>query len=148
MNDKRFEIQRFKVENLLYELILPKDGTPGSVSLVLVGGYSPKVGDVRTIRESYDPFAKWGDDDNDDFSLMGDEDVGSNVFLLGRECLNRINGWVNREKPGYFLLSPSTERKEPIYDRFSKILEKKLEKNGGYQSQKIGNSYYFYRSCD
>jgi len=61
---------------------------------------------------------------------------------LTRECVNRIAGWANRVRPGYFILSPATDRKERVYDRLAKIIARKVK---GYSHHKIGKSNYFYR---
>ena len=144
----RFETQEFRIGSLDYELILPINGTPGSINLLLVGGWSPKVGIIRKApQDVYDPLQDWYECEADSFSLLGDEDVGADVFKLSRECLNRIVGWVNREKPGYFLVSPSTERKIPLYDRFARILEKRIG-SSGYFYQRVENCYHFYRNSE
>lgn len=141
----RPEIQEFKLDRVFYRLVLPKDGNGGSIALHLVGGYAPRVGDLRRAREEYDPFQRWEDYDPDDFFLVGDEDLGVNVFTLARACLKRIEGWIAREHPGYFLFSSSTDRKQPLYDRFAKILLRRIEKKH-YSYQKLGKGHYFFRT--
>lgn len=131
--------QEFYVGGLRYKMTF---NDPGSVSLYLMGGYSKKIGDVRKARDEYDPFQKWEDYDPDDFFLMGDEDVGVDVYKLMRECMNRLMGWVKGRRPKYFVISPSTERKEKLYDRIAEKVAKRLKE---YNHQKIKNSHYFYR---
>lgn len=133
------EVQEFWIGSFRYRLLLR---SPGAIALLLMGGYSRKVGDLRNAFEEYDPFQKWEDYDPDDFALTGDEDLGVDVFSLKRECVNRIAGWVNRARPGFFSISPSTDRKEPLYDRISQEVASKIR---GYTNQKINRSYQFYR---
>lgn len=137
-----FEKQEFSIGGLDYELTM---AFPGRVSLLLVGGYSPKIGSIRKAREEYDPFQKWEDYDPDDFFLSGDEDVGADVFALSRQCMHRVVGWAKRIRPGYFAISPSTDRKEPIYDRLCARMSTRLPE---YSHQKLGKSHYFYRLRD
>lgn len=136
---KRVEIQKFSVGSFEYELRLKP---AGAVTLSLVGGYAKGVGNIRQAYRESDPFARFDEYDPDDFALFDDEDFDVPVFQLARECVNRISGWANRVKPGYFIISPSTQRKEPVYDRLSKMIERKIR---GYSHQKMRRSHYFYR---
>lgn len=137
--NKQIEVQRFQIDQFTYELrLMPA----GSVTLSLVDGYAKGVGNIRRAYRERDPFERFGDYDPSDFGLTGDEDLGVNAFALGRECVNRIAGWANRVKPGYFILSPSTQRKEGVYDRIAKIIDRKVK---GYSHQKIKKSHYFFR---
>jgi len=133
------ERQEFSIDGLRYELTMT---SPGGVNLLLIGGYSPKIGDIRRAREEYDPFQKWEDDDPYDFFLKWDEDVGADVSALTRQCMHRVIGWVKRMRPGYFVISPSTDRRERIYDRLCARMETRLPE---YNRQKIRRSHYFYR---
>jgi hypothetical protein len=133
------KIQEFSVGSLVYELILPPQG---SISLRLVGGYSPKIGGIRAALEEYDPFQKWEDYDPNEFGVLGDEDVGVNVFALKRECVKRIIGWAKKSRPSYFTFSSSTERKIRLYERVSREIVRKLPE---YSFQKVGCAHHFYR---
>jgi hypothetical protein len=137
--NKYSEIQSFSIGAFDYKLVLHP---AGGVSLLLVDGFVPGIGDLRKAYEEYDPFQKWEDYDPDSFALTGDEDFNVPVFALTRECVNRIAGWANRVRPGYFILSPATDRKERVYDRLAKIIARKVK---GYSHHKIGKSNYFYR---
>lgn len=139
MSEKKHENQVFDIGSFRYEL---RFKSPGSVSLYSIGGYSKSVGNIRDAYREHDPFQKWEDYDPDEFGLIDDQDFDVPVFQLARECVNRIAGWANREKPGFFLLSPSTDRKEKVYDRIAKIIDRKVK---GYQHYKIRKSHYFYR---
>ena len=137
--NKHIEIQKFQVGNFTYELrLMPA----GAVSLSLIDGYVPGIGSIRKAYRKRDPFERWDEYDPDDFGLVDDQDFDVPVFQLTRECVNRISGWANRVKPGYFIISPSTDRKEPVYDRFAKIIGRKVK---GYTSQKIRRGHHFYR---
>lgn len=133
------EVQDFWIHSFKYRLYLPSQG---SINLTLIDGYSQKIGDLRRAREEYDPFQKWEDYDPNDFSLVGDENIGANPFALKRECIQRIVGWANSNKPGFFTISASTDRKSYLYNRVCKHLSEKLD---GYAQQTIGTSHYFFR---
>jgi len=140
MSQKQKETQVFEVGSFRYEL---RFISPGSVSLYLVDGYADSVGDIRQAYRERDPFQKWEEYDPDEFGLVDDHDFDVPVFQLTRECVNRIAGWANRMKPGYFIISPTTDRKEAVYDRLAKIIERKVR---GYTHYKIRKSHYFYRN--
>ena len=141
MNQKQKETQVFDVGSFRYELQFV---SPGAVSLYLVDGYASGVGNIREAYRERDPFQKWEDYDPSDFGLVDDLGLDVPVFQLVRECVNRIAGWANRQKPGYFIVSPSTDRKEQLYDRVAKIIARKI--GNGYSHYKIRKSHYFYRN--
>lgn len=133
------EVQRFQIEQFEYELQLQ---APGPVMLSLVGGRVPGIGDIRQAYREYDPFEKWEDYDPDDFFLDDDYDFGVNSFALMRECINRVSGWANRVRPGYFTFTSSTDRKIRVYQRIAKIIGSKIN---SYSYQPIQDAHVFYR---
>ena len=138
---KKPETHEFTIGEFLYRLEMHSEG---QVVLFLLDGYSEKLNsNIRKLfEEPFDPLTPWGEYDYYDLVITSDVDVGANVFLLARECINRIAGWANKTKPGYFAISPSTPRKEKIYDRAVRILNSKIK---NYAHFKIDNTHYFYR---
>lgn len=132
------ERHNFKVDGFEYALVLSE---AGNLALALTDGYIPNRGWLSTLYREHDPFEKW-EDYEPGVELLDDIDIGINAFRLMREVRGRINGWINRTQPSYFIISPNTERKAPIYARISALLARRIR---GYQCQQIGQSFYFFR---
>jgi hypothetical protein len=138
------ERHNFEVDGFDYVLVLSETG---NVALALTDGHIANRGWLSTLYREQDPFEKW-EDYEPGVELLDDIDIGINAFRLMREVRGRINGWINRRRPSYFIISPNTERKAPIYARISALLARRIQ---GYQCQQIGQSFYFFRlanSCD
>ena len=132
------ERQTFTIDGFDYALVLPECG---GLTLALTNGYLSGRGPLRGIYEEDDPFEKWEDYDPR-IEVFDDITLGINAFRLIREARNRINGWANRVRPSYFFISPSTDRKAPVYDRICALLARRIK---GYHYQRIGGSHQFYR---
>ncbi len=132
------ERQAFEVDGFEYVLVLPE---AGKIGLALTSGHIPNHGPIRGLYRQHDPFERW-EDYTPGVEILDDVDIGINGFRLMREVLGRINGWVNRARPSYFIISPSTERKAPIYARICNSLARRIH---GYHCQQIGKSFYFFR---
>ena len=109
--------------------------------LALTNGYLPGQGYLSDVYREYDPFEKW-EDFNPSIEVTDDIAIGINAFKLVREVSNRINGWVNRVHPSYFMISPNSKRKAPVYERACKLLARRIR---GYSVQRIGDTHYFFR---
>ena len=142
-------IHNINIDSVDYELHFSK--YTGEITLLLTGGYSRKVGSIVKAFSTvnYDDAAHWATfdgndlDELDNFSTTQDVDIDVPVFKLAREVMNKVVGWVNSEKPGRFHFKPSTTRKELIYDRFAKILNKRV--GDSYYYQTIGSSHHWFR---
>jgi hypothetical protein len=132
------ERHEFKVDGFDYVLVLSETG---NVALALTDGHIANRGWLSTLYRERDPFEKW-EDYEPGVELLDDIDIGINAFRLMREVRGRINGWINRTRPSYFIISPNTERKALIYARISALLARRIR---GYHCQPIGQSFYFFR---
>ena len=135
------EHHNLTIEGFDYVLILRE---AGDITLALTGGHIPGKGTLDRLYREYDPFEKW-EDYEPGIELFGDIQTGINAFRLMREVRGRINGWINRTRPSYFILSPNTERKALIYGRVSALIARRTR---GYEYQKIGTNFYFFRLSD
>ena len=132
------ERHEFKVDGFEYVLVLSE---AGNLALALTGGHIPSRGSLTALYREHDPFEKW-EDYEPGVELLDDIDIGINAFRLMREVRGRINGWINRTRPSYFIISPNTQRKAAIYARVSALLARRIR---GYHCQQIGQSFYFFR---
>lgn len=132
------ERHEFKVGGFEYALVLSE---AGNLALALTDGYIPNRGWLSTLYREHDPFEKW-EDYEPGVELLDDIDIGINAFRLMREVSGRINGWINRTRPSYFIISANTQRKSAIYGRVSSLLARRIR---GYHCQQIGQSFYFFR---
>jgi hypothetical protein len=132
------ERHEFTVDGFDYALVLSETG---NLALALTDGYIPNRGWLSTRYHEHDPFEKW-EDYEPGVELLDDIDIGINAFRLMREVRGRINGWINRTRPSYFIISPNTQRKAAIYARVSALLARRIR---SYHCQQIGQSFYFFR---
>lgn len=132
------ERHEFKVDGFEYVLVLRE---AGEITLALTGGYIPGRGHLFDLYREYDPFEKW-EDYVPGIELFDDIDTGINAFRLMRAVRGRINGWINRARPSYFVISPNTTRKAAIYARASALLARRIR---GYHCQPIDRRFYFFR---
>ena len=132
------ERHEFNVDGFEYVLVLSE---AGNLALALTGGHLPNRGSLTALYREHDPFEKW-EDYEPGVELLDDIDIGINAFRLMREVRGRINGWINRTRPSYFIISPNTQRKAAIYARVSALLARRIR---GYHCQQIGQSFYFFR---
>jgi hypothetical protein len=132
------ERHEFKVDGFDYVLVLRE---AGQITLALTGGYIPGRGHLFDLYREHDPFEKW-EDYVPGIELFDDIDTGVNAFRLMREVRGRINGWINRARPSYFVIAPNSARKAVAYTRATALLARRIR---GYQCQQIDQRFYFFR---
>ena len=132
------ERHEFTVGGFEYVLVLRE---AHHVTLALTGGHIAGRGALYDLYRERDPFEKW-EDYVPGIALFDDIDTGVNAFRLMREVRGRLNGWINRAQPSYFIIAANSTRKAGVYARISALLARRLQ---GYHCQQIGDAFYFFR---
>ena len=132
------ERHEFTVDGFEYVLVLRE---AHHVTLALTGGHIAGRGALYDLYRECDPFEKW-EDYVPGIALFDDIDTGVNAFRLMREVRGRLNGWINRAQPSYFIVAANSTRKAGVYARISALLARRLQ---GYHCQQIGDAFYFFR---
>ena len=132
------ERHEFTVDGFEYVLVLRE---AHHVTLALTDGYIAGRGALYDLYRERDLFEKW-EDFVPGIELFDDIDAGVNAFRLMREVRGRLNGWINRARPSYFIIEANSTRKAGVYARVSGLLARRIH---GYHCQQIGEAFYFFQ---